>query len=160
MSEWYALHVSGHYDRWMRRHGLTPFVPTEEKLIYVSRHHTRRKRRVSRPLFPGLAFVNLAEPVRWDKVLAIPFVHRAFSPYGQPYRFRAEDMEIINGIAVAAPKLPYKDGDTVRFVSGPLREMPLTVVSVDFDKGEVRLLSEIMGRVAEISAKASDVRVA
>jgi transcription antitermination factor NusG len=43
-------------------------------------------------------------------------------------------------------------------VTGPMVDVNFTVADVDFRRGEVRLLAEIMGRVAEISARAGDVR--
>lgn len=157
-SNWHALHVGPHAERWLRRFGLDPLIPTERRITYARRHHASIRRREERPLFPGLAFVELADPIPWHKVLAIPFVHGVFSPYGEPYRFRGEDMAILGALADRPALMPYRRGDTVRFVSGPMREVEFSVADVDFRKGEVKLLAEIMGRVAEISGRASDVR--
>jgi transcription antitermination factor NusG len=142
----------------MRRFGLEPFVPTEERILYVNRHHTRRKQRTTRPLFPGLAFVELADPIRWDKVLAIPCVAGIFAPFGDPYRFLEADMVILGALADRPAMMPYDKGDSVRFVTGPMRDIDMTVASVDFRRGEVKLLADILGRITEINGRAGDVR--
>jgi transcription antitermination factor NusG len=162
LTDWYALHVFGNYDRWLRRHGLEPMVPTERRITYTTRHHASLRRRTETPLFPGLAFVEIPPDgrgeVRWDRILAIPFVRSVFAPHGIPHQFRAADMAILGELGNRPAVLPYGKGDGVRFVSGPMRDVDFTVASVDFRAGEVKLLAEIMGRVAEITGRASDVR--
>lgn len=168
-SDWYALHVTGLTNvaenqasgplRWIRRFGLDPFVPTERKIMFARRHHAQIKRRIEQPMFPGLVFVQLAKP-EWHKVLAIPFVTGVFSPYGEPYRFLAEDMAVLGQMHKRPAAMPYGAGDKVRFVSGPMLEVDFSVADVDFRKGEVKLLADVMGRIAEIRARASEVRKA
>jgi transcription antitermination factor NusG len=156
-TDWYALHVVGDYGKHLRRAGLDPFVPTEERITYARRHHATIRRRTERPLFPGLAFVHMATP-RWHKVLAIPCVTGVFMPYGEPYRFLSDDMVTLGALGNRPALLPYSRGDAVRFVTGPLVDYDFSVKSVDFRENEVRLLREIMGRVVEIEARAGDVR--
>jgi transcription antitermination factor NusG len=156
-TDWYALHVVGDYAKHLRRSGLDPFVPTEERITYARRHHATIRRRTERPLFPGLAFVHMATP-RWHKVLAVPCVTGVFMPYGEPYRFLSADMVTLGALGNRPALLPYSRGDAVRFVTGPLVDVTMKVADVDFRRGEVKLLAEIMGRVAEISARAGDVR--
>lgn len=157
-TNWHALHVGGHAERWLRRYGLDTMIPVERRISYARRHHASLRRKTERPLFPGLAFVELADPIRWDLILAIPFVRGIFAPYGEPYRFRAADMTILGALADRPALMPYSRGDRVRFLNGPMREVDFEVGDVDFRAGEVRLLAEIMGRVAEIRARAGDVR--
>jgi transcription antitermination factor NusG len=142
----------------MRRYGLVPFVPIERKTTFASRYQFSAKRRLEQPMFPGLAFVQLAAPIAWHKILAIPFVHGVFSPYGEPYRFLARDVDVLRLLAGLPPTMPYETGDNVRFISGPLKSQPLVVASVDFARDECRVLADIMGRVTEIRARAGDVR--
>jgi transcription antitermination factor NusG len=155
-THWHALHVHGHYDRWMRRHGLVPFVPTEERILYVSKLH--RKRRTLQPIFPGLAFVCLEPPVDWFRILQIPFVRRPFAPYGEPYQFTESDVNDLRRLAGLPVAMPYAKGDVVRFVSGPLKDTPFEVARVDFQRDDADLLANILGRITRISARASQLR--
>lgn len=170
-TDWHALHIAPDAPGWLRKYGLDPLIPTERRLAYTRRHHASLRRREDRPLFPGLAFVEIGKAhrnprgdIRWDRILAIPRVTGIFAPHGEPYAFREADMLILGDLAKRPELLPYYRGDRVRVVSGPYARayaaVDFDVADVDFRAGEVRLLAEIMGKVAEFKARSGDVRKA
>jgi len=58
----------------MRRAGLRPFVPVEEKFIQRNRYRRQVRVRVRRAMLLGMVFLQIAEPVNWLRLCRTPMV--------------------------------------------------------------------------------------
>lgn len=144
----------------LERQGFRPYLPRYRKL----RRHARRTTEVKAPLFPGYLFVSIdmgAE--RWRPVRSTIGVRDLIClgdrptpvPEGVVEEIRLREDE--SGIVPVAEPVPFKKGDAVRVLSGPMRDAVGWFERVA-DKDRIVILLEMLGRQIRVPLKRGTVR--
>ena len=124
---WYAVYTRARHEKvvaeelWLRQ--IESFLPLQERL---STWKDRRKL-VQFPLFPGYLFVRTEMQSRGLDVLRVPSVVRIIGFNGVPEPIPAAQIKAVKNLVFnEMPLNPHpfvREGDRVRIIRGPLREM-------------------------------------
>ncbi|BBU60275.1 transcription antitermination protein RfaH [Methylosinus sp. C49] len=122
--------------------------------------HARRTREVSRPLFPGYVFVELAADTRWGPICSTfgvrTLVRSGEQPSFLPGDF-IEDLKIreIDGVIVA-PSRSFEIGQTVRIAGGAFQDFVATIIDLD-ERDRVTVLMELLSRPVKVKLTSEQV---
>lgn len=130
-----------------------PFLPQITKTV----RHARQLRTVMAPLFPRYMFVALnLERDRWLSIRSTYGVASLFMAGARPGPVPEGVVESLIACAdehqVTRLDLALREGDAVRFVSGPFAELPGVLERLD-DKGRVLVLLDIMGKATRVTVE-------
>ena len=164
MRRWYVAMTHAKSEEVARvnlaRQGFDAYLPRYLK----QRRHARKTTNVKAPLFPGYLFVSIdMEAERWRPIRStigvrdlIAFGDRpAPVPEGVVEEIRRrEDAE--GHVHVSEP-VPFQKGDTVRVLSGPMRDAVGWFEKVA-DKDRIVILLEMLGRQFRLPINRSAVR--
>ncbi|WP_024881446.1 transcription termination/antitermination NusG family protein [Methylosinus sp. LW3] len=122
--------------------------------------HARRTREVSRPLFPGYIFVELAPETRWSPICST-FGVRALVRSGEKPSFLPgdfiDDLKIreIDGVIVA-PSRPFEIGQKVRITGGAFHDFIATIIDMD-ERDRIVVLMELLSRPVKVKLTSEQV---
>jgi transcriptional antiterminator RfaH len=144
----------------LERQGFQAYLPRYKK----QHRHARRTTEVKAPLFPGYLFVNIdmgAE--RWRPIRSTMGIRDIIClgdlptpvPEGVVEEIRLREDE--TGIVPFIDPVPYKKGDTVKVLSGPMRDAVGWFEKVA-DKDRIIILLEMLGRQIRMPIKRGAVR--
>ena len=124
---WYAVYTRARHEKvvaeelWLRQ--IESFLPLQERL---STWKDRRKL-VQFPLFPGYLFVRTEMQSRRVDILRVPSIVRIIGLNGVPEPIPAAQIKAVKCLVFnEIPLNPHPfihEGDRVRIIRGPLREM-------------------------------------
>jgi transcriptional antiterminator NusG len=178
--EWYAVHTYvGHEEKVkaslerriqalkMKDKIFQILVPTEE---VVEHQEGGKKEVVRRKLFPGYIFVqaDLGEEGElneaWEAIRSTPGVTGFVGTATRPIPLAPHEVEHILQISGLArqksppkPKVAFKEGDSVRVISGPFAEFSGVVSEINFERNRVKVLVSIFGRDTPVELEFSQV---
>ncbi|WP_198162233.1 MULTISPECIES: transcription termination/antitermination protein NusG [unclassified Methylosinus] len=122
--------------------------------------HARRTREVSRPLFPGYVFVELASDTRWTPICSTfgvrTLVRSGENPSMLPSDF-VEDLKIreVDGVIVA-PSRRFEIGQKVRIAGGAFQDFVATVIDMD-ERDRIIVLMELLSRPVKVKLTSEQV---
>ncbi|MBO4450082.1 MAG: antiterminator LoaP [Clostridiales bacterium] len=129
------------------------------KDIFVPKHVRLKKykgewRRETRPLYSGYVFMVTDDPEALDKaLLKVPGYHRLLKAADVILTVSDEEKSFINRIAgrdnVVEISTGYKEGDTIKIVSGPMMGLEGDIVHVDRHKRLVTINVSLFGRTVK-----------
>ena len=154
---WYVLHVKPRTEKKvstiLATYGFFRHLPTYTKTVKVQRRKVRREL----PLFPGYVFTRLLPEERLQVLKTNLIVRTIF--VDNPRRLVHQLRQIAHAgrkSAAMKPVNPYKTGDLVRVVSGPLRGTEGYVKRTGAE-ATICLNVEILGAAVEVSISPEDV---
>lgn len=156
---WYVLHSYSGYENKVRlnlEHRIASMnmedrifqviVPTEEEIEIRDGARRKTKKRV----FPGYILVQMVlDDDSWYVVRNTPGVTGFVKSGPRPSPLRSDEVDkILNRMTRDAPKIKvaFREGESVRIVSGPFADFVGTVDELNLDKGRVRVLVAFFGR--------------
>ena len=155
--DWYVLHVKPRTEKkvaqYLDLYGYFRHLPVYVKVTKVQRRKVRREL----PLFPGYVFTRLLPQERL-RMLQTNLLVRTI-PVAQPRPMIHQLRQIAHasrGGPDMRPVHPFKAGDYVRVVYGPMRGTE-GYVKRDGARATLCLNVEILGAAVEISISPSDI---
>lgn len=160
---WYVIHTMSGYEERVKAHlqerirsaGMEEYfeeilVPTEKVVDVVQ----GRKRVGSRSFFPGYVLVKMElNDSTWHLVRRTPRVTGFVGQGTRPVPVPDEQVqEIIRQMEEGAlkPRVRFEPGDQVRIVDGPFTGFQGVVDEVKADRGRVRVMVSIFGRLTPV----------
>ena len=126
------------------------------KDAFVPKHVRLKKykgewRRETRPLYSGYVFMITDDPAALDKaLLKVPGYHKLLKAADIILTVSDEEKAFINRIAgrdnVVEISVGYKEGDTIKIVSGPMMGLEGDIIHVDRHKRLVTINVSLFGR--------------
>ncbi|MBG0810032.1 transcriptional activator RfaH [Methylosinus sp. H3A] len=122
--------------------------------------HARRMQDVSRPLFPGYIFVEIASDTRWAPISST-FGVRALVRSGDQPSFLPgdfiDDLRIreIDGV-IAKPARPFEIGQQVRIAGGAFHDFVATVIDMD-ERDRIIVLMELLSRPIKVKLSLAQI---
>lgn len=161
-SRWVAINTHPHREHVavenLTRQHFNVYCPSELRRV----RHARRVQDVTRPIFPGYVFAEVAPDLaHWRSILSTYGV-RAVIRYGDRPAFvepgfieglRARE---IDGV-VAKPFAPYQIGQEVRMNGGPFDGLIATIVEMK-EKDRLVLLMRLLSQEIRMKVTTSSVR--
>lgn len=161
-SRWVAINTHPHRERIavenLFRQQFTVYCPTELRRV----RHARRVQDVSRPLFPGYVFAEVAPDLtQWRSILSTYGVRAlircgdrpAFVKPGFIEGLRARE---IDGV-IAKPVAPYRIGQEVRLNGGPFDGLIATIIEMN-EKDRLVLLMRLLSQDIRLKVTSKSVR--
>lgn len=156
MNRWYAVHTHPKGERKafdnLRRQGFEAYLPVYGK----KRRHARKSDYVAAPLFPRYLFVHMdPEASRWRSIRSTYGVVHLVCSGDSPVPLPAGIVEGIKaqesgqGFVQMDLPLPFKRGDKVEVLEGPLKELTGIFQCLSDDRRVIVLL-EMLGRPLKV----------
>ena len=156
MLNWYAVHTHVHAEPVAARH-----LQRQDFGVYLPKHlkrrtHARRTELVHAPLFPRYLFVQMdPERSRWRAISSTVGVSHLVSfggeptpvPFGVIEEIRA--CEDTRGLVDLHRRRPFRQGEKVRLLDGPLRDAIGLFECAD-DEMRVTILLDLLGRQVRV----------
>jgi transcriptional antiterminator RfaH len=156
MKRWYAVHTQPKGEMKalenLKRQDFDAFLPLYSK----KRRHARKTDYVASPLFPRYLFVHMdTEASRWRSIRSTYGVLHlvcqgdcpAPLPEGVVEGIKARQNE--SGLVEMTLELPFKPGEKVEVLDGPLKELTGIFQSISDDQRVIVLL-EMLGRPVRV----------
>lgn len=161
---WYAAATLPHKERValenLALQNFQAYCPLHEAQV----RHARKTRTVHVPVFRGYVFVAIdPAAMRWRSINGTRGVRWLVSDKEGPIPIKPGVIETLlastgeDGLLRFAPM--FSPGDTVRLATGPFAERLGIIESLD-DRGRVRLLFELFGRVTRLQTDVYELRPA
>jgi len=159
MEHWYALYTKPKKEHqvntYLQGQGVATFLPT-------MRRKARRRDRPDRVVyFPNYLFARLDfDQMPHSSVAWMPGVHRIISAGEQPLIVADEVVDLVRRRLVEKEDEGYSEfqvGDTVRIVSGPLRDLDAIFDRPASAAERVRVLLDVMGRMTPVEVDVSEI---
>jgi transcriptional antiterminator RfaH len=161
-TRWVAINTHPHRERIavenLARQQFNVYCPTELRRV----RHARRVQDVTRPIFPGYIFAEVAPDLTlWRPILSTYGV-RAVIRYGDRPAF--VDSGFIEGLrareidgVIAKPVAPYRLGQEIRLNGGPFDGLIATIVEMK-DKDRLVLLMRLLSQGIRLKVTTANVR--
>jgi len=165
MLKWYAVHtLSGHELKAKRmledeieKRGLQEkiarvLVPMET----VTEIRRGKKRNVEKKLFPSYMFVLMELTPETRRIVKdVPGVTNFVMTGGNPVPVNDEEIERVLGKVKGVKterriETPFKKGDIIKVIDGPFKEFVGTVDELFKERGKVRVMVSIFGRLTPV----------
>jgi transcription antitermination factor NusG len=155
--DWYVLHVKPRTEKkvvlFLREYRLFCHLPTYVKITRVQRRKVKR----ILPLFPGYVFTRLLPEERVKMLKTNLLVRTIAVPWPRELVHQLRQISRATRHApFVRPVHPYKAGDHVRIVAGPLRGTE-GYVKRDGAQATICLNVEILGAAVEVAVSPEDV---
>jgi len=157
---WVVVNTQPHQERLalenLMRQQFHVYCPWMLKRI----RHARRMQEVSRPLFPGYIFVQIAPDTRWAPICSTygvrALVRSGEQPSFLPGDFIA-DLRIreIDGVIVK-PTRPFEMGQQVRIAGGAFHDFVGTVVDMD-ERDRIIVLMKLLNRPVKVKLSLAQI---
>ena len=156
---WYVLHVKPRSEkqvmRYLEAYGYFRYLPLRQKTVRVQ----RRKRTTYLPLFPGYVFTRLPPGGR-TRMLSTGMMVRLIE-VDRPRQLIHELRQVNRALKAKPDIVPaatvFHDGDSVRVVSGPFRNLEGVVRRTVGGGRQVILNVEMIGTSVELTIAPSDL---
>jgi transcriptional antiterminator RfaH len=156
MMRWYAVHTHPNGETKalgnLTRQGFEAYLPRYSK----KRRHARKTDYVAAPLFPRYLFVRMdPEAARWRSISSTYGVTHLVCHGETPVALPEGIVEGImtrqdeKGLVTLDPALPFKPGEKVEVLEGPLKELTGIFQSISDDMRVIVLL-EMLGRPVKV----------
>ena len=160
MMHWYALYTKPRSERQvettLRGQGIETYLPT------VQRKVRRRDRPDQVVYFPCYLFARIdLEAVPRSSIDWMPGIRRIVGNGGQPAVVDDEIVATIRSRLDTIEQVGYgglKQGDRVRIVSGPLRDLEAVFDQPMSPENRVRVLLDVVGRMTPVDLDYSDIK--
>jgi transcriptional antiterminator RfaH len=159
---WVAVNTHPHRERVaaenLARQQFNVYCPTELRRV----RHARRVQDVTRPIFPGYIFAEVAPDLTlWRSILSTYGVRAVISYGDRPAFVEAGFIEglrarEIDGVIVK-PVTPYRVGQEIRLNGGPFDGLIATIVEMN-DKDRLVLLMRLLGQDIRLKVITASVR--
>ena len=159
MEHWYALYTKPKKEHqvntYLQGQGVATYLPTMQRKV-------RRRDRPDRVVyFPNYLFARLDfDQMPHSSVAWMPGVHRIISAGEQPLIVADEVVDLVRRRLVEKEDEGYSEfqvGDTVRIVSGPLRDLNAIFDRPASAAERVRVLLDVMGRMTPVEVDVSEI---
>jgi transcriptional antiterminator RfaH len=160
MLHWYALYTKPRrehqVDATLRGQGIETFLPTVERKV-------RRRDRPDRVVyFPCYLFARMdLTVVPRSTIDWMPGIRRIVGTGGQPAVVDDEIVEMVRQRLEAIEEVGYgnlKQGDRVRIISGPLRDLEAVFDKHMSPANRVRILLDVVGRMTPVEIDYSEIK--
>ena len=158
-SSWVVAKVTAGKEDEIRENCAAMLSKEVLKDVFVPKHVRLKKyrgewRRETRPLYSGYVFMVTDDPEALDKaLLKVPGYHRLLKAADVILTVSDEEKAFINRIAgrdnVVEISTGYKEGDTIKIVSGPMMGLEGDIVHVDRHKRLVTINVSLFGRTVK-----------
>ncbi len=115
-----------------------------------------KKRVIKRPVYPGYVLVEMELDDEMQRLITkIPRVTGFVGAGRNPVPVEGRDLEVlleaVDGKKPSLkPKLDFKRGDAIRIIEGPFENFQGTVEDVYSDKGKIKAMISIFGRLTPV----------
>ncbi len=136
------------------------FVPMED----VVEMHRGKKRVIQRKYFPGYILINMVLTKETEAFIrSVPGVTGFVMSGGIPMPLSQEEIEMIakrtqKEKAAHSVEIPFAEGDPVRVVDGPFKDFTGIVSDINREKGKVRVMVSIFGRLTPVDVDVLQLR--
>lgn len=160
MMHWYALYTKPKKERQvettLRGQGIDTYLPTVQRKV-------RRRDRPDRVVyFPCYLFVRMdLSVVPRSSIDWMPGVRRIVGSGNQPAVVADEIVDMIRQRLDHIEEVGYgglKQGDRVRIISGPLRDLEAVFDKPMSPTNRVRILLDVVGRMTPVELDYSDIK--
>ncbi len=161
-SGWLVVNTQPHKEQFALDNLLRQHFDTYCPMLRKSVRHSRQRREVLRPLFPGYVFVvRPCVVTRWRPILSTFGVRNLVMAGAAPAvidgRFvlalKARELEG----AIVLPDTPYHAGQKVRMLGGAFDGLVATILDLD-EKGRITVLLEILNQSVRVRTDLHGVR--
>jgi len=163
MTKWYVAQTHPHAEQrafaHLKRQGFRPYLPRYRK----SRRHARKVESVLAPLFPGYLFIRLdVSAEQWRPIRSTVGIARLICEGDTPVAVPSGIVEDImaredaEGLLDVTDPSPWKPGDTVEVIDGPLTGQ-IGWFQKLADKDRIMVLLELLGRKVAMPVKRAAV---
>ena len=159
MEHWYALYTKPKKEHqvntYLQGQGVATYLPTVRRKV-------RRRDRPDRVVyFPNYLFARLDfDQMPRSSVAWMPGVRRIIGAGEQPLIVADEVVDLVRRRLVEKEDEGYSEfqaGDTVRIVSGPLRDLDAVFDRPASAAERVRILLDVMGRMTPVEVDVSEI---
>jgi len=159
MEHWYALYTKPKKEHqvntYLQGQGVATYLPTVRRKV-------RRRDRPDRVVyFPSYLFARLDfDQMPHSSVAWMPGVCRIISAGEQPLIVADEVVDLVRSRLTQQEEEGYSEfhvGDTVRIVSGPLRDLAAVFDRPASAAERVRVLLDVMGRMTPVEVDVSEI---
>ena len=154
-AKWYVIHTYSGYENkvasdlatMVESRGMQDLIqeiriPTE----IVTEIKEDKKREIERKIFPGYVLIKMiVTDDSWFVVRNTRGVTGFVGPASKPVPLTDAEVESL-GVEKHSVEVPYKPGDNVKIISGPLEGFTGVVEDVDVPANDVRVLISMFGR--------------
>ena len=160
MLHWYALYTKPkkehQVDVTLRGQGIETYLPTVQRKV-------RRRDRPDRVVyFPCYLFARIdLTVVPRSTIDWMPGIRRIVGTGGQPAIVDDEIVEMVRQRLEAIEEVGYgnlKQGDRVRIISGPLRDLEAVFDKPMSAENRVRILLDVVGRMTPVEIDFSEIK--
>jgi transcriptional antiterminator RfaH len=164
MIRWYVVYTHQGAERvaegHLQRQGFQTYLPICRKIT----RHARRVAKITMPLFPRYLFIAVDTATqRWRAINSTFGVKQIISmgerpsavPDGVVDEIKAR--EAAEGLIEIAPKSPFKTGETVHIIGGPLADQVGHFQRLN-EKDRASVLLDMLGRKIEVQVPLQTVR--
>lgn len=154
---WYVLHVKPRTEKkvmlYLSRYGCFRYLPLVAKITKVQRRKVRREI----PVFPGYVFARLSPDERLEMLRTNLVVDTIFVTRPREMIHQLRQVEHATRVSPEMRRTnPFKAGDYVRVVSGPMRGME-GYVKREGPDATICLNVEILGAAVEMAISPDDI---
>ena len=164
-AKWYVIHALSGHELKVKRYiestvvekGLQDlifkvFVPMED----VVEMQRGKRRTVQKKFFPGYILISMVLTKETEAFIrGVPGVMAFIATGDTPVPLTPEDMQGImqrtqKEKAVQKTEVPFAEGDSVRVIDGPFKDFTGIVSEVNRERGKVRVMVSIFGRLTPV----------
>jgi len=167
---WYVIHTYSGYENKVKANlekrvesmGMQDrifrvLVPMEEQIEVKN----GKPKKTMKKIFPGYVLVEMiVDDDSWYVVRNTPGVTGFVGSGTKPTPLEEKEVKAIlkqMGMEEAKPKIDVEIGQNVKIISGPFENFIGKIVSVDHDKGKVKLLVSMFGRETPVELEFSQI---
>ena len=159
---WVAINTHPHKEHLavenLMRQKFGVYCPRIQKRI----RHARRVRDVTRPLFPGYVFAEVAPDLTMWRPILSTYGVRTVIRFGDQPAF--VDNRFIDGLrareiggVISKPVAPYRIGQEVLLTGGPFDGLIATIIAMD-EKDRLVLLTKLLNQNVRVKVTSAHVR--
>ncbi|NLJ40112.1 MAG: antiterminator LoaP [Clostridiales bacterium] len=162
--EWYAIFVETGREAEVQKYIELLFPREDIRTLVPKRKLIERKRgktyETIKNLIPGYVLVNInMDHELYYGLKALPAVYRVLKDDSEPIPIGEEEMAMILGLTRYGETIElsdvYKEGNTIRVLSGPLQGMEGIIEKFDHRKKRVKVCLEFLGKSKRVDLGAN-----
>ena len=143
--------ILGNIDQMGMRTKIFQILVPEEEIVELKGARRIEKKK---KMFPGYVFLDMVlDDESWYAIRQTPGVARFIGTKVKPTPVSDREMQrVLKQIGVKAEKLEvaFEKGETVRVISGPFRGYTGTIDEINANRGKLKVLINIFGRVTPV----------
>ena len=165
-ARWYVVHTSSGYENkvatdlatMVESRGMQDLIQDIKiPMETVTEIKEDKVREVERKIFPGYVLIKMiVTDDSWYVVRNIRGCTGFVGPASKPVPLTDEEVAAL-GVEKHSVEVGYKDGDTVKIISGPLEGYSGTVKSVDTENNSVCVVLSMFGRETPVELELDQI---